>query len=164
MKRSQNPELLEICQCSRINCDAIKNLPRLELKPTVLRPVAGSLVPAYDDHAAKLGLRIPPKLSQNVPKVIKTMQGKVLPRMSSMKPPMFMRIPPWKKYTGLTRVNFPSCKVFSVLVNLHARSSNGAIGLSASPSHQHAREGSQAQNEASDGTWTKLASTRFDKF
>lgn len=72
------------------------------MKPVVSKPAtASSPGGAYDPNAAKLGLKIPPNESQNVPKVLNTTAGNVLPRIHSIMAPRIMRIPPWKKYTGL---------------------------------------------------------------
>lgn len=79
------------------------DLPRLALKPVVFNPsTPASFSPAKEENAAKDGFNTPPYESQNVPNVQNTTAGKLLPRIHSRRPPRVMRIPPWKKYTGLT--------------------------------------------------------------
>ena len=70
-------------------------VPKLALNPGVSRPAAaGSPAGAYDEKAAKDGLRVLAKESQKVPKVPKTTAGNVLPRIHSRSAPRVMRMPP----------------------------------------------------------------------
>jgi hypothetical protein len=47
--------------------------------------------------AAKAGTSVPPYVNQKAPKEVKTTAGKVLPRMSSKKPPTSIRMAPKPK-------------------------------------------------------------------
>jgi hypothetical protein len=61
-------------------------------------PVAGfSGSVAYPANAPKLGVRVPPRVSQKPPKLQKTVAGKVLPRIHSRMPLKNIKTPPKKK-------------------------------------------------------------------